>query len=271
MLLFELIKDIVRPITEYSAQKDYYNWKIKYRKNLLQFKEYHDGEDCYIIGNGPSLNKMDLSLLNGYHLFALNKAHFLLEQYKLNFSYHVCVDDEILEQILPVIETGELGCSSFISQRDLRKPLQDYTHVQRLYTTERWSFYTDISFPISVGYTVTFVALQLAYFMGFKRVFLIGVDHNWGVTNEPNSVFIFEGEDINHFHPQYSTGLHWHSPDKEGNEVSYALAKHHYNRNNRQIFDATVDGKLSVFPKIDFHSSLELANTKRKDPLLHLP
>jgi hypothetical protein len=264
MLYFELLKDMLKPLTQYSAQKDFYKWKIEYREQLFKYKDCHKGEDCFIIGNGPSLKKMDLNLLNGYHLFALNKAHLLLEQYSLQFSYHICVDDEILDQMIPVIESGKLACTSFISQRDLKRPLQKLPHINRLFTTDRWSFYDDITLPISVGYTVTFVALQLAYYMGFEKVFLIGIDHNWQKSYDPNSVVIFEGEDVNHFHPEYSTGVRWHSPDKEGNEASYALAKHFYIRAKRQIFDATINGKLETFSKIDFGSALKIAKPKLK-------
>jgi hypothetical protein len=268
MLLFELLKDMIRPITQFESSKEFYKWKINYRKRLFKYKDYHKGEDCFIIGNGPSIGKMDLMNLNNFHLISLNKSHLLKEQFGLSFSYHVCVDDEILDQMLPIIESNSIGCSSFISQRDLRKPLKDLPHINRLFTTELWSFYTDITMPISVGYTVTFVALQLAYFMGFKRIFLLGIDHSWKTAYSPNSLIFFEGDDDNHFHPEYSKGGMWHSPDKEGNEASYSLAKHFYKNNGREIIDATVDGKLFIFPKMKFNEVLEIAKPKIRSALL---
>ena len=35
------------------------------RPKLKDFRNIHAGERCFVIGNGPSLTRMDLSLLNG--------------------------------------------------------------------------------------------------------------------------------------------------------------------------------------------------------------
>lgn len=263
MFFKELIKDVIKPVLHYKYRKEFYYWKIKYRNQLLTFKDIHVGEDCFIIGNGPSLKNMNLNLLDGYNTFVLNKAHLLKDLYDFRFSYHVCVDDIILEQIHEIIESGRLECPSFISHLHLKSPLKNEPHINRLYTDAAWSFYRDISLPICIGYTVTYVAMQIAYYMGFKRIFLIGVDHNWAIANEPNSINKLENNDINHFHPDYFKGQNWHSPDKDGNEASYALAKHFFHSDGRDIFDATINGKLNIFHKISFEDALQMAQKSK--------
>ncbi len=52
-------------------------WYLTQAMRLRKFRSIHKGEDCFILGNGPSLNKIDLSLLKNYHIFGLNKIYLL--------------------------------------------------------------------------------------------------------------------------------------------------------------------------------------------------
>ncbi len=262
MVYKEVLKEMVKPLVTYHYKKEYFAWKSVYLPRLGKYKDLHKGEDCFIIANGPSIKNMDLSVLSNYHTFALNKAHLLSDLFDLSFSYHVCVDDIILEQMIDVIVSGKLNCTSFISESQLHRKIPDLPHIERLYTNGRWSFYTDIQMPISEGYTVTYVALQIAFYMGFQNIYLIGVDHSWKGSHKPNAVSKLEEEDQNHFHPDYFKGLNWNAPDIEGNEASYAMAKHEYHFHGREIYDATENGKLQIFQKIAFPDALSAAKKK---------
>ena len=103
------------------------------------------------------------------------------------------------------------------------------------------------------GATVTYVAMQLAYYMGFTRVILIGVDHSFATQGKPHSTVISTGDDPNHFDSQYfGKGFQWQLPDIETSESHYILARNYYETHNREILDATVGGKLTVFPKVSY-------------------
>jgi hypothetical protein len=129
-------------------------------------------------------------------------------------------------------------------------------------TNAQWSFYKDIRKPIAEGFTVTFVAMQLAYFMGFKRVFLVGVDHSFKQSGKPNEQQRLDADDQNHFDPTYFQGQNWNLADLEGSEVSFAMAQYYYHQDGREILDATVDGKLMVFPKISFEKACLIAKKR---------
>ena len=233
-------------------------WHLKHRRRLLKFRNVHQGESCFIIGNGPSLNKMDLSLLKGRHTFGLNKVHLLLEKFDLQLSYHVAVNSLVIEQCVREFEA--LSCPSFLSFGAARDFTRKSDHIHMLATDSHfhtpYSFYTDPLQPISEGYTVTYVALQLAFYMGFEKVFLIGVDHNFKVAGTPNEEQRLSGEDENHFDPRYFSDMKWHLPDLESSELSYHLARYFYGRAGRQVLDATVNGKLQIFPKVSYREAL---------------
>jgi hypothetical protein len=110
----------------------------------------------------------------------------------------------------------------------------------------------------SVGGTVTYVCLQLAFWMGFHEVFLIGVDHNFETKGSANKIVVSTGDDPNHFSPDYfGKGFRWQLPDLETSEIAYELADTVYRQNDRQVIDATVGGKLTIFPKMDYRKIFE--------------
>jgi hypothetical protein len=102
---------------------------------------------------------------------------------------------------------------------------------------------------------VTNVALQLAFHMGFEKVILIGVDHNFKSKGEANKTVTSQGDDPDHFMPNYfGKGVKWQLPDLDTSEVGYRIACDAYQQAGREIVDATVGGQLMIFPKVDYNS-----------------
>jgi len=115
------------------------------------------------------------------------------------------------------------------------------------------NFNGDVTGRLFEGFTVTYICLQLAYFMGFKEAILIGVDHNFVTKGPANATVTSEGDDPNHFAANYfGKGFKWQLPDLEGSERAYRMAGKAYQADGRRILDATVDGKLTIFPKVDY-------------------
>ena len=68
-----------------------------------------------------------------------------------------------------------------------------------------------------------------------------------------NAAVVSNGDDLNHFSPNYfGKGFKWQLPDLEGSERAYRLAKVGYEQAGRKVLDATVGGKLEVFPKVSY-------------------
>lgn len=245
-----------------KSNTDYLHWLYTESARLSLFKHKHFGEDCFIIGNGPSLNKMDLTLLNDYYTFGMNKIFLIFKRVNLQLDYYVSVNSLVLEQSKEVIESHKTP--SFVNYHVAQGlNYNNLDHIFKMYTSKPWSFYTHLDSGICEGYTVTYVAMQIAFFMGFKRVFLVGVDHNFQQTGDPNSKQKMEGEDPNHFDPNYFGGKEWHLADMEASEVSFTMAKRIFRDTNREILDATVDGKLQVFPKISYEEAIKIAKKKK--------
>lgn len=266
-----IISKMSRPIKIYLKYKinsegldwlSYKDWYMNHSLRLTQFKDIHRGKGCFLIGNGPSLNKMDLRPLTDYYSFGLNKIYLIFDKVKLNLSYHVAINPLVIEQSLEQFRS--LGCPSFLSYKPARqaKDMADNFYYIKTLQTEPASFQTEITKGVDEGSTVTYAALQVAFYMGFERVFLIGVDHNFKVSGNPHEQQFLTEKDSNHFDSRYFQNQEWQLPDLEGSEISYKIADFIFNRNRRKILDATVDGKLQVFNKISFKEALEMCGKK---------
>jgi hypothetical protein len=65
---------------------------------LEEFKDKHRGQRCVIIGNGPSLNKMDLSFLKNEITFGMNRIYLLFDKWSFTPTYYVSVNPLVIEQ-----------------------------------------------------------------------------------------------------------------------------------------------------------------------------
>jgi hypothetical protein len=220
------------------------------RQRIRTFHEKHRGQRCFIIGNGPSLQKMDLSPLKNEITFGMNRIYLLFPEIGFKTTYLVSVNRLVIEQFAEDI--AKLPITQFLSQRG-QKHIKFSEWTMFLYARSGLKFSLRPDLYIYDGPTVTYVAMQLAYYMGFKQAILIGVDHNFQTTGPANQEVISAGDDPNHFAANYfGKGVKWQLPNLEESENAYKIAREVYTKNGRTIIDATVDGKLQVYPKVDF-------------------
>jgi hypothetical protein len=168
-------------------------------------------------------------------------------------TYFLSVNNLVIEQSAE--EIRGLPITKFLTWR-ARATLQPTDDTVFLYTTYTGrKFAKDARGRLWEGATVTYVALQLAFHMGFNPVILIGVDHSFSTKGKPNTTVVSQGDDPDHFDAQYfGKGFRWQLPDLITSEIAYTMAREAYVNDGRQVLDATVDGKLTVFPKIDYDS-----------------
>jgi glycosyltransferase involved in cell wall biosynthesis len=233
-------------------------------ERLERFRDRHRGKRCVIIGNGPSLKRMDLSFLRNEITFGLNRIYMLSNDLEFQPNYYVCMNPLVLEQSSREIQA--IRAPKFLSAQcmHLFPDAEDTVFLQPMPGPD---FALDPSRGVWEGYTVTYVAMQLAYYMGFSEVVLIGVDHEYSYPpGRPNQEVVSTGDDPNHFHPQYfGAGVRWHLPDLTNAEVAYRLAHDRFRGDGRSVIDATVDGKLNIFPKRDYREIFVLDSAVEPD------
>jgi hypothetical protein len=221
--------------------------------NLAALKEANRGQRAFILGNGPSLRKTDVSKLRNEFTFGMNRVYLAFDEWGFETSYLLSVNDLVIEQSAQ--EIAALKMPKFLSWRS-RQFIQPDDHTTFLHSTyERPSFSKDVRTRVWEGATVTYVALQLAFHMGFEQVILIGVDHSFSSKGKANTTVVSQGEDKDHFAGNYfGAGFRWQLPDLDMSERAYQMARSAFEEDGRQVLDATIDGQLTVFPKINYDS-----------------
>jgi len=220
----------------------------------LRFKDAHRGETGIVIGNGPSLATVPVSFLKSYPSFGSNRIWRILYP-----TYYCCTDPLDLAKNRDVINamTGPkfVRAGNNVDGYQLEVVL-DNNHPAWL------TFSLDPAVPpIYDGCTVTYIALQLAYYMGFTTVLLVGVDHRYTWKGDRFTQQVGDGNDPNHWAKDYHLpGEIWQPPNLVRNEQSYRIALKTYEQWGRRIINLTEGTALDVFEKGNLSEWLQKAD-----------
>lgn len=220
------------------------------RARLAALRGRHWGKRCFILGNGPSLNQLDLSLLRDEFIIGTNRIYLHEACKHWRRWYYCAVNPNVISQFGD--EIASLDALRFLAweHRDKIARRSDTVWLRTL-NEPRFSF--DLTQGMWQGSTVTYVAMQLAFHMGFTDVVLLGVDHHYDRAGQPNKLVRSEGDDPDHFAPTYfGSGCEWQLPDLAQSEIAYRLARLAYEQEGRRIRNATVGGKLDLFPRVEY-------------------
>ena len=206
---------------------------------LKSFQNAYNGKTCVIIGNGPSLNSVDFTLLEKTYTFGVNGIFYKTDQTGFVPSFYTVEDGAVMRDNLERIRSYKPKIASFFpsiyrkylgeSQNRNFFRMDRRFYENRSYNFEVPQFSKDISAKVYCNQSVTFVNFQLAYFMGFKKILLVGMDHNYTIPDDhikTENKILSTTDDPNHFHPEYfGKGKTWHDPKLHNVELSYRVFK----------------------------------------------
>lgn len=225
------------------------------RKILRAWRNKYAGQRAVIACNGPSLLKSDLSLLKDVFIFGLNKIHLLFDRSDFRPSFIVAVNPYVIEQTQDFYNSTSIPLFISYSGTNI---ISARENVAFLHLTKQNKFAKDCSISLNSGFTVTFVAMQLAFHMGFDEVALIGCDHNFTTKGPANALVTSEEKDENHFDPNYfAGGVKWQLPDLIMSEMFYCIARDVFEAHGKRIINCTIGGELEVFQKEDLEHWLQ--------------
>jgi hypothetical protein len=227
------------------------SYSFENRKKIKSYKNCHIGERCFIIANGPSLSTMNLDLLSNEISFGLNRIYLNFENSSFRPTYYVAANELVVGQFQEDI--SKLNMPKFLNwnkRSGFKTNDPNIIFIKPKLVVNDY-FEKDLTHPFVFGGTVTFVTLQLAYYMGFQTVILLGLDHNYvekGIPNQQETRN--QTQDKSHFHPNYfPKGSKWQLPDLERSEFDYQIARDVFEKDGREIIDATPGGKCTIFQK----------------------
>ncbi len=197
---------------------------------ILNYKDLHAGKNLFILASGTSLTSHDLSLLRNRMVMGLNRSILIYPA-----PYYQCVFDHRL---------FDLYHDALKNVRQLFT-LEDRPFGQPIKLLGGEGFSWDMVEGIYSGYTISYFALQLAVYMGFKNIFFLGLDLK---HDGPNTHFF--GQDpqtINHEKTEFPRMI------KMLQYGANALAD-----TDIKVYNCSPVSTLESFPKIDFEDAVAL-------------
>lgn len=221
------------------------------RKKMRSWRNRFQGHRALILCNGPSLNRVDFNLLQQQYkifTFGLNKINLLFSKMLFRPSAIVAVNPLVIEQNVGFF--NETALPLFLDSQGL-KWVYARSNVCFVHSANiSGKFARDCSISINQGATVTYVAMQLAFHMGFTKVAIVGCDHSFATEGPANKTVVAGQHDANHFDSKYfADGMKWQLPDLLDSELHYEVARNTYERYGRKIINCTDGGKLEIFER----------------------
>jgi len=129
---------------------------------------------------------------------------------------------------------------------------------------------------LGINKTVANVAIQILVYLGFKEIYLVGIDldyktHETADDLDNRHLESNLNDDPNHFDPRYfGTGRKYHIPRMKETFDKFKEAKQFCDKHDVQIYNATIGGKLEIFPRVKFRSIFNISLEHELDLLLRV-
>lgn len=251
--IYRAIKRRIVNIPHYLAWHMPFKLSKNNKMRLLSLENKHVGQRCFILANGPSLRKVDLSLLKDEVTIGMNRVYLLKKEIGFEPTY-LCVSDIDVQLKQFSNEYGQFNVTKFFEWNS-RNIFKNQDHIIYFKQAYKLKFQENLLKPVGGGKSVTFFCIQLAYYMGFDEVILIGKDHKYNIEGKPGDYIVSDGKENNHFiKGYYKTNQRWRVPNYADEEISYELSRKAFEKSGRKIVDATVGGNLTVFEKVNYLS-----------------
>lgn len=223
----------------------------------------HLGKSCFVIGNGPSLTVEDLDKLAENHIdcFAMNRIYKIFPQTKWRPTYYVNTDWTLARDVLDSVDRVPAKQKFFPIQHMYEESFRKSIRKRALFCLkppDAVGFKIDCTESLRGVGTVTIASIQLAAHMGYRNIYLLGVDHNFdNIIDENGNTVVNEGVK-NYFVDDYDTDILSEVTHDIGNTTRrYYEVQAYYPKNGVNIYNATRTTKLDVFPKVSFEEAVK--------------
>jgi len=232
-------------------------------------KDRHAGERCFILGAGSSIKKQNLKRLRGEIVISVSNAFVHHDFPMFRPKYHVLPpllqshgrlypQDELIgwlkemeQQTFDAEMVFHIGDQDMIRSHGLFKNRKihwvDYFEWDEVRRPE-----IDLSKVLKI-WSVSELAITVAVYMGFDKIYLLGFDHDW--FNGPYAYFY--DEKYEHKLKPDSSRAVFADAEFQMRRHAYIFRKYKYLYGlKRNIYNANAnpDHYLDVFPKVDYES-----------------
>ena len=245
-------------------------------RRFAGIKGKYTGKRIFILGNGPSLNQMPLYLLRDEYTMCFNRFPLMCERVNWNPNFYAVTDDLLLRDMGEEINktTEEVDYSFFPdlhpSNLNVKKVIRQRDNVLWLHVDK--PEFSDHLPACGINKTVVNAGIQIAAWMGFSEIYLLGVDMTFGdqkIKKGNSRNWQAQGEDPNHFDPRYfNAGRKYHNPMVGEMLEKFEKCRQFFEHRDVRIYNAGYGGKLETFPRVVFDEILGVPEKKQEELLL---
>lgn len=231
--------------------------KMNYDELLDSLKDKYDGKRCFIIGNGPSLNVSDLDMLKEEETFAANLIFRIFDKTQWRPSNYFLIDRYAdTNNYLDSADLNRLFIGDYYwRKRGMKNKNAICIRVFRNNGKNNPQFSSDLKKGVFDSYTVTYIMIQVAVFLGFKEIYLLGMDHSYALTYDSTGRVMESVNTVSHFFEDSNPSEV--IANIEGMNRAYISAKKYALKHNIKIVNVTRGGKLEWFPRKKLEEVLE--------------
>lgn len=178
-------------------------WFKKHLEKNKLLKDKYFGESVFVLGNGPSLNNINLNLMIGKKIITMN--HF--ELHPLKNCFHIvahCIGEPYKSQgwECPTPMIDGVKSESYWFNIDTIEYFSDKKYLVNYYYPcihhKNNIIKGDDLSSVALEYQSTSqMAINVAIYLGFKKIYLLGFDHDWLATRGYSPHFYDESDDMN--------------------------------------------------------------------------
>ena len=252
------IKSVIARHQSWTAGN--YN-KTKYGRSIAKLKNMHKGEVCFVIGNGPSLKPEDLQQLHTKHIdcFGTNRIFKIFGKTDWRPKYFVSEDVIIIQGIQKEISDIPSDYKfipinlHWYENVDIKNATYFYMNYNENHPDDVYGLSVNLDSHITCRATVSLTCLQFAIYMGYSKIYLLGVDHNFAKMFDKNGNVVEDKSIKNHFTDDYDKDIIDQGFQIDGATQAYLDVERLSKKTGTfKVYNATRGGKLEVFERVDF-------------------
>lgn len=254
------IRTLAKPVMELkrSAERRKYE-RSEDSEYIKTFKEKHKGRRCFVIGNGPSLTGEDLDLIKDEISFACNRIFKIYDKTEWRPTYYMCGDRQRLYEDIDKIKKLDCDYKFVTTWADVYGRIPEDNlhyflisgpfepHVERKIQK---TVQEDVSKYFSAAQTITCNEIEFAIYMGFKEIYLLGVDHNYPVSIDITGKKIIDKTIKDHFEGGELEELQKNYIYSDAATKCYENIEKYAKEHGIKIYNATRGGKLEAFERV---------------------
>lgn len=242
-------------------------------KFIEQFKGKYEGKRCFIIGNGPSLTGKDLDLIRGEISFACNRIYNIFDKTTWRPDFWMCTDAECLADEFENIKKLE-GPVKFVRNMGKKYVIEERDQIHKIIIYDKFvldknkfmknSLSTECNKYFSMSFTVTCEEIEFAIYMGFKEIYLLGVDHNYPISIDKSGKKTVDNNVKSHFGGGGCKDANLHYIYIDAATQCYQVYQDYAKKHGIHIYNATRGGKLEVFERVNLNDVISGAKEENR-------